>query len=69
MYIPTFEEAQQAESEMKLTPLQKFILDNEPAGLYESTLFRVQLREAIDFVISEYQKDVNEHLESPDSNL
>ncbi len=45
--LPTHEECVEAIKKDEATALQKFIHDNEPAGVEDSTLFRSQLSEAI----------------------
>lgn len=66
MKLPTFEECQDAEADMKLNTLQKFILDNEPVG-NEGLHFRNQLREALDFSIEKYIREIKERASNSDS--
>ena len=52
MKIPTWEEAQQSKVAGTATALDTFILDQEPYGIEDETLFRDQLQEAVDYVVA-----------------
>jgi len=53
MRIPTYEDALIAQNVGKATPLDTFILNNEPAGEKEETEFRSQLQDLVNHLTSE----------------